>query len=262
MKGLILAGGFGTRLWPLSCKNLPKQFLSFGKKLSLLQETFNRCASTISRDEIIVVTNLNLSEQVYQELAPFKIAKEHVLAEPTSKNTAPAISYGMKFLKDRNEPVFITPSDHWIEEGDEEWKRMIAEAEKLAKEGYIVTFGVPPTRPETGYGYMRANNDLKVEQFTEKPNLETAEKYVASGNYYWNSGMFCLTPETFFNELQKHAPDLAKQFDGEIEDIEKRFSELPSISIDYAIMEKSDKVVVLPFTLKWCDIGCWDALYE
>ncbi|WP_407282017.1 mannose-1-phosphate guanylyltransferase/mannose-6-phosphate isomerase [Methanolobus sp. WCC1] len=263
MKSLILAGGNGTRLWPLSREKNPKQFLKLTDK-SLFQDTFLRCLEISDVEEIFVVTNKEqrffVSGQV-QELG-YELPPENLLIESVGKNTLPAISFGMKTIKDRygDANVGIFSSDHIL---DTSAMDVIASAEELAKNN-LVTFAIMPTSPHTGYGYIKPAESLgigyKVSDFREKPDKETAIKYIEDG-CLWNSGMFLFNTEIFFEELKKYAPDVYKLF-SDIEDIDIVFKNVQSISVDYGIMEHSDKVAVVKLTQKWSDLGNFAAIYE
>jgi mannose-1-phosphate guanylyltransferase / mannose-6-phosphate isomerase len=272
MKALVLAGGSGTRLWPLSRQNFPKQFLKLNKNKSLLQETVERLAGVILPDDIIIITNNDYQFYVTSELK--NLSNIHTLLEPASRNTAPAIALGIKYCIDtlgcsKEDVIFISPSDHIIRP-DEKFRGYLMKAEEIAQEGFIVTFGIQPTKPETGYGYIKCNEQLlsgnqkyfKVEKFTEKPTRELAEGYIKKGNYYWNSGMFAFTIGTILEELEKYAPLVHKELEKGFDEMLSTFIQMPDISIDYAVMEKSDKVVTLPLDLYWNDIGSWDALFD
>ncbi len=279
MKAVILAGGSGTRLWPLSRRTFPKQFLKLNGNKSLLQKTVERFLKVVSSEDIIIMTNKDYKFLVLAELknAGFNIPEENIVLEPAIKNTAPAIALAMKFALEKMESnqedvLFVSPSDHIIKPEDK-FLKYLEKAETLAKKGYIVTFGIKPEKPETGYGYIKAKNNeqideikelnaFPVEKFTEKPDLRTAKKYLSEGNYFWNSGMFCFGIKTMQEEFAKFEPEIAKIFDLSFEETVKKFSELPEISIDYAVMEKTNKAVVLPLDIYWSDIGSWDAVYE
>ena len=273
MYGLILAGGSGSRLWPLSRELYPKQLLNIQNTESLLQATFERLTDSIPAQNIISMTGVKHLPNVRYQLS--KIAENPiVLSEPISKNTAPAIALAAKYisLKSDNDPVIIVvPSDHLIKDV-KAFSKTVSEGEKIAKQGFIVTFGIQPSYPETGYGYInvtdtKIENGIKVNKFVEKPSLELAEKYVADGKYYWNSGIFMFKASTMLNELKACAPDiysLLSNFDfsasDEIPYIE--FDKMPSISIDYAVMEKSNKIALVKLESDWNDLGSWKSIYD
>lgn len=265
MQIIILAGGGGTRLWPLSRKKFPKQFLSLIGDKSLIQNT----ALRVKKNNIWVVTNQDTealtAEQLSTEIPFFQ--KGNVIVEPLARNTAPAIAYGASFFED-DEVLVVLPADHHIQKTDE-FNRLLAEAEVLAKKGNIVTFGIIPHRPETGYGYIKVAQEkigaaCKVEAFKEKPDKATAEAYLKAGNYYWNSGMFVFTAGTLRKELAKYCPDIMgvlRNVGGKKAEADS-YAKFPSISIDYAVMEKTDKIVLLPADIGWSDIGGFEALWE
>jgi len=297
MKTVILAGGSGTRLFPMSRKKYPKQFLKIGDEKSLFQKTIERNLLVVNLEDLIIVTNedyqFHVKDQLselfgYSAVQPFNNSINLIL-EPVGRNTAPAIALAAKFVLEKlnipeDEVLFVFPSDHIISPM-ERFVEYMKKVEEIAKKGYIVTFGIRPTKPETGYGYIEAdttqplNNPsltstnpnspvnnfavYRVKQFHEKPDLETARKYLAGGNYYWNTGMFAFTIRTIFEELEKHAPEIYEKVkDKAFEEVQENFESMPDISIDYAVMEKTNKSVVLPLDITWSDVGSWDAFYE
>jgi mannose-1-phosphate guanylyltransferase/mannose-6-phosphate isomerase len=285
MKALILAGGSGTRLWPLSRKNYPKQFLKLEGDKSLLRQTAERLSGVIAPEDIIVMTNSDYKFHVLSDLAPVfgkprrsgrNPAPETVfqlILEPAARNTAPAIALGAKYCMeklrcDRDEVIFVSPSDHIIRPVGR-FREYLLKAEKIAKKGRIVTFGIKPTRPETGYGYIKAHvegeksgDSFRVEKFTEKPDAETAERYMKEGSYYWNSGMFAFSVGTIMDELERHEQRIGGLLARSFDDMLSGFEQMPDISIDYAVLEKSDRVVVIPADIYWNDIGSWDSLFD
>ncbi|MEW6214293.1 MAG: mannose-1-phosphate guanylyltransferase/mannose-6-phosphate isomerase [Nitrospirota bacterium] len=282
MKAIILAGGSGTRLWPLSRKNYPKQFLKLNNDRSLLQQTAERLLKVISPDDIVIMTNDDYKFHVRSDLNSLSITDQqslitHIILEPASKNTAPAIALGVKYCIEKldcssDEVIFILPSDHIIKPVEKFWE-YIRQAEEIAKEGHVVTFGIKPTRPETEYGYIKVGSEklelrsegydcYKVEKFTEKPDIKTAKQYMNEGNYYWNSGMFAFRIGLIIEEFRRHAPEIGSMLDMSFNELVSKFTEMPNISIDYAILEKSDRVVTLPMEIFWNDIGSWDSLFD
>ncbi|MFA4640627.1 mannose-1-phosphate guanylyltransferase/mannose-6-phosphate isomerase [Pyrococcus kukulkanii] len=271
MKALILAGGKGTRLWPLSREMMPKQFIKFFNEKSLFQKTMERALLFSKPKEIFIVTNREYRFRVFDDLDELgvKVPEENVLLEPVGKNTLPAIYWGLKVIDENygDSIVAVLPSDHAIEVNDN-YIEAFKKAEKLA-EKYLVTFGIKPTKPHTGYGYIKPGEKIEVEgkflgylvdEFKEKPDLETAKRYVESG-YYWNSGMFMFRTSVFMEEARRHAPEVVRAFeDGK--NIEEIYELAPEISVDYGVMEKTDKAAVVPLNTYWNDLGSFDAVYE
>lgn len=272
MYGIILAGGSGSRLWPLSRELYPKQLLNLNSDKSLLQSTFERLGYCMPKENILSVTNTKHTSNVKMQLSELS-ENIHVLSEPVSKNTAPAIALAAKFVmqKSNSDPVIIVvPSDHLIE-NDEKFLSTVKKGEKLAEQGYIVTFGIEPNYPETGYGYINTleeiDNGYKVKEFVEKPDLETARKYLEAGTYFWNSGIFMFKASTLIEEVEKLAPrisQIAKEIDFTTSnDIPfTSFDKMPNISIDYAVMEKSNKIALVKLESDWNDLGSWQSIYD
>ena len=272
MKSIILAGGSGSRLWPLSREEYPKQLLSFDKEQSLLQKTFNRLCTFSKPADIVTVTNIKHYSNIKLQLNKID-SSNVVIGEPFGKNTAPAIASTLQYFIQQgceDDVVLIVPSDHLIKDIDG-FNKTVEQGKKLAEQGYIVTFGIKPTYPETGYGYIKTEKALsvgyKVEKFVEKPNFETAKKYLDSGNYYWNGGIFMGKISTFLNEFKKYASDIYMHL-GKL-DFSKStqinfsvYEKMPSISIDYAIMEKSDKIALVELQSDWNDLGSWQSIFN
>ncbi len=274
MKAIILAGGSGTRLWPVSRYGLPKQFIKLNGAKSLLCQTVERLAAVVPLKDIFVITNEAYLFHVHEDLKAVSPAIENnVILEPVGRNTAPAIALVLKYCLEKlkcakDEVIFICPSDHIIQPVGK-FAAYARQAEAAAKTGSIVTFGIKPDRPETGYGYIKkgvrapgGGGVSKVEKFAEKPDLKTAEKYVAAGSYYWNSGMFAFTIGTMLAEFKAYAPEIARRLGATLAKMTADFKNMPSISIDYAVMERSKKAAVLPIDILWSDVGSWDSLPE
>jgi mannose-1-phosphate guanylyltransferase len=267
MQVVILCGGSGTRLWPVSRSLYPKQFVKLFGDQSLYQKTILRNAHVASH--FVIVINQDQYFMGLDQADETKVnAKRKYILEPTGRNTAPAIAMAALAVSPE-EILLIVPSDHLIEK-QADYEAAVKKAEELAKNGKLVTFGIKPGYPETGYGYIEANG-LEVKSFKEKPDTKTAEAYVKAGNYFWNSGMFCMKAGVFLEELKLHAPDVYEQslraYTNARSDAALRISledmkAIRSESIDYAVMEKSKKVNVIPVDIGWSDLGSFDSLYE
>ena len=267
MKVVILCGGSGTRLWPISRTLYPKQFVKLFENTSLFQKTIERNKSVAQSFSIIINQEqyfLGLDQMEEMKLT----AEKSFILEPIGRNTAPAIAMAALAAKPE-EILLVVPSDHLIE-NQAAYEEVLKKAQELASQDQLVTFGIKPGYPETGYGYIEANG-LEVKSFKEKPTQEKAEQYLKAGNYFWNSGMFCFKAKAYLEELQKSAPDIYDQclnaFKNARTDTALRLNiddmrAIRSESIDYAVMEKSSKVKVIPSDIGWSDLGSFDSLYE
>lgn len=276
---VILAGGSGTRLWPLSKKSSPKQFLKLIGNHSLFQEALLRVKEIPSVKEILVVINESHYFICQDQIKEVEAENVKMILEPCSRNTAPAIALAAHSIHKRfgsHAKMVVLPADHLIG-GGSEFSNVIQTAAERGKEDHLMTFGVVPSSPKTGYGYIQAATPLnnfcyKVEKFIEKPDEKLAESFLAAKNYYWNSGIFLFHAKTYLDELKKnsfpiyqttlnafHASEMKEDF---LRIDEKTFAKCPSDSIDYAVMEKTDKAAVIPFNLPWNDLGCWASVAD
>jgi mannose-1-phosphate guanylyltransferase / mannose-6-phosphate isomerase len=280
---VILSGGTGSRLWPLSRELYPKQLLPLVNDQTMLQNTVLRTNGLEDVSEPIVVCNEEHRFMVAEQLRPIAISPKAILLEPVGRNTAPAVAVAaLQALADDNDPLLLVlPSDHVIQ-NNACFHKAIADGAELAKGGNLLTFGIVPIAPETGYGYIKAGKELgakgeesgafKVERFVEKPDRTTAEQYLASGDYYWNSGMFLFSATTYLQELERFAPEMlyacreayarAERDKDFVRLHAESFANCPSDSIDYAVMEKTASAVVIPLDAGWSDVGSWSALWE
>ncbi|TPG40076.1 mannose-1-phosphate guanylyltransferase [Flavobacterium pectinovorum] len=259
---VILTGGVGSRLWPLSRKSQPKQYLEIFEGKSLFEMTVDRNRHLASK--VMVVGNIDnhhLSNKVMGKTQTSYIN----IVEATPRNTAAAIAFAA-FASDPDDILIITPSDHIIDKM-ENYNLAISEAIIKAEDGFIVTFGIIPTKPETGYGYIESKGD-KVISFREKPNETTAKEFISKGNFLWNSGMFCFKAGVLLEELKQYQPDVYEKSKAVWEANKEGFLnldlslEIPSISIDYAVMERSKKIKVVPAAFSWSDLGSFESVYD
>lgn len=277
---VIMAGGIGSRFWPISRNLRPKQFLDIlGTGQTFLQETFNRFAKILPKENILIVTGSNYTDLVTEQLPGIKPSQ--IVPEPSRCNTAPCIAYATYKILDKNPnaTIVVAPSDHLII-NEAEFLRIIIKALEFATENdSLVTLGIKPTRPETGYGYIQLNHsgkDLvmgeayKVKTFTEKPTLELANVFINSGEFFWNSGLFVWTAKTIQIALKNLLPEVNSLFEQgvgkynkpeESDFIKKVYNECRSVSIDYGVMEKAENVHAFPCDFGWSDLGTWESLY-
>ena len=278
---VIMAGGVGSRFWPMSTSETPKQFIDvLGIGKSLLQLTVERFNGIVDTSNIWVVTNQKYAEMVYRQLPD--MPRDHVLCEPCRRNTAPCIAYVSWRIKssDPKANIVVSPSDHVVIDV-QEFRKVISESLAFTSDSdAIVTLGMKPTRPETGYGYIQADlsspslrnkNMFRVDSFREKPDLATAQQYISQKNYYWNAGIFVWNVSTIVNAFRIYQPGIAKIFesmaavygtDKEQETVDRLFPECENISVDYAIMEKADEIFVCPADFGWSDLGTWGSLQQ
>ncbi len=275
LNAVILAGGSGTRLWPLSTPSFPKQFLPLPGGNSMIQETLARISSLITPDRAWVVTGRSMAELVHEHLP--SIPMGHILGEPMGRNTSPAIGWVAATIA-RRDPQAVMASFHAdaVITRVDALQQSLQLAYELAEQGYLVTLGVKPTTPETGYGYIRFADLLReghehqafyAERFVEKPDLETAQGYLKDGHYVWNSGMFIWKVETILAEMRTHLPELSSKIEAiansmntprERATIDEIWPTLTPISIDHGVLEKTKNLVVIPVDLGWNDVGNWE----
>jgi len=274
LRGVIMAGGSGTRFWPKSRQALPKQFLNILGDKSMLQMTMTRLLSLTGKQNITIVGNKEHASLLAQQVKG--IADARLVLEPVGRNTAACIAT-VAFLIAREDPegiLVILPADHWITDLKGFTDTLLQAAQTAAETGGIVTIGIPPTFPATGYGYIRADaapDAAKVEAFVEKPDMETAKGYLASGNYFWNSGIFVCRASAMLSEIEAHLSGLYVPLkalsDCETEEaatafIDRVYPSLPAVSIDFGVMEKTDRAYLVKAGFGWSDVGSWDALYD
>lgn len=274
---VILCGGVGTRLWPLSRELYPKQLLSLVNEHSLLQNTVARCRDHPDIDDPILICNEEHRFLVAEQLRQTNTTPSTIVLEPEGRNTAPAVALGahVACCSDKDAILVVLPSDHLIRDSAA-FLSALTDAIQLAEKGYMVTFGVAPDRPETGYGYIHRGIEIgkayAVDSFVEKPDRETAEGYFQSGDYFWNSGMFVFRASVYTDELQKQRPEIAKAVEAACQKFnrdmnftridEELFKSCPSESIDYAVMEGTSSAAMVMLDAGWSDIGAWDELWN
>ena len=277
MHALVMAGGVGERFWPHSRERVPKQFLKLLDSTSMIRATVLRIGGLIRPEKVWVVTNARYAKLVARELP--EIPKEQILEEPLGRNTAPCIGLGVLAIRRaaRDEVVAVFPADHVIS-GKAAFHSALRKAERVAREtGALVTIGIPPSRPETGYGYIQYLRDAvrpgvyRIKTFAEKPHLNAAKRFLKSGDFFWNSGIFVWTVEAILREIEEALPELhdelmlidnamgTAKYDRILKTAYQRIS---SVSIDYGVMEKAAEVYVVRGKFKWSDLGSWDALYD
>ncbi len=278
---IIMAGGVGSRFWPLSRHARPKQFLDIlGTGRTFLQQTYDRFAGFIPVENFLIVTNVQYKDMVLEQLP--EINEEQVLLEPLRRNTAPCLAYAVYKIKTKTPDanLIVAPSDHLISK-EEEFIQQVKNGLKFTRENNaLLTLGIKPNRPETNYGYIQVkkrtefnelDNLYKVKTFTEKPDAQMAQIFIDSGEFYWNSGIFIWSLETIIEALNDHLPNISSLFEkgeklyntsDEVHFIRKTYSECQAISIDYGIMEKAKNVYVLTADFGWSDMGNWGTLYE
>ncbi len=269
---LILAGGKGERFWPLSRSLEPKQFLKVTGEISLIQQTISRIKKLIPLKHVYIITNYQHQYEIKRQIATFDFPLSNIILEPEGKNTAVAIGLAAKqlYLIDKQAIMVVLPSDHFIKK-EARFSKILKTAEDLAKKDYLVCLGIKPTRPKTGYGYIETaarlpgKSALKVVRFIEKPVFALAKKFFKDKRFFWNSGIFLWKARVILEELERYAPLIYKKFKRlrgiiiETYKLKEIYRDLPSISIDYAVMEKSKKVILVPATdLGWNDVGSWD----
>lgn len=278
---VIMAGGVGSRFWPMSTEEHPKQFLDIlGQGRTLLQATHDRFKRLVTASHVYIVTSAKYRDIVREQLP--SVPPENILTEPCRRNTAPAIAYASWRIKkrDANANVVVTAADHYVEDADKFCDAVGECLDFTAESDGIVTIGIRPTNPETGYGYIEAdmtcasptnNNIFRVDSFKEKPDEQTARQYMASPNYFWNAGVFVWRVHTIVNAFRVYQPGTAQLFESifdalgtekEAESIAEIFPNCENISIDYAVMEKADDLFVSPVNVKWSDLGTWSSMKQ
>ena len=275
--GIIMAGGIGSRFWPESTAEMPKQFLDLmGTGKSFIQQTFERLQKLIPAEQIYLLTNERYRELIKKQLP--QVSDNQIIAEPVMRNTAPAILYAAKKIHQHNPDanLLVAPSDHYIANEDQFIANVQTAFDATAKRDILMTLGIVPHSPNTGYGYIQYDKETnepvkKVLKFTEKPDLQTAVKFLNEGNYLWNAGIFIWRATSILKAFQTYLPEMFAKMSSydavyntakEPEFIAEIFPQLQNISIDYGILEKADNVYVLPADFVWNDLGAWNAIYE
>jgi mannose-1-phosphate guanylyltransferase len=270
---VILAGGSGTRFWPMSKESKPKQYLNIIGKDTLFQKTLKRISARVDINNIFIVTSIAHKNILKQQMSQIKVPKSNILYEPAVRNTAPAILWASAKINkiNPNATIAIFPSDHLITE-QKKFFSVLDKAVELASDDYLVTFGIVPTRPETGFGYLKTKkvklgkkNILKVEKFTEKPSVQKAKRFVRNSKYFWNSGMFVWKSSVILKAFNIYMPGLYRKMvkNTNQSQINKIYKSLTSVSIDYGILEKSDNVAAIKArNIGWSDLGSWESLME
>ncbi|MCF2876267.1 MULTISPECIES: mannose-1-phosphate guanylyltransferase [unclassified Tenacibaculum] len=273
---VVMAGGIGSRFWPVSTQEYPKQFHDMlGTGESLIQRTYNRINQLIPSENILIATNERYEALVLEQLP--KTSKKQLLLEPAMRNTAPCILYAALKIYNQNPDalMLVAPSDHWIENEAEFLNNIETSFEASAKSDILMTLGIQPDSPNTGYGYINfeesSNTIKKVKNFTEKPNLEKAKEFLASGDYLWNAGIFVWSAKSILNAFKEHLPNMVTTLDDgnnvyntDFEDdfIKSNYEKCENISIDFGVMERAKNVHVLPVDFGWNDLGTWGSLYN
>jgi len=271
-----MAGGVGSRFWPISTQQFPKQFHDMlGTGSTLIQKTYNRFERLVPSENILIATN-RIYEDIVQEQVP-KITKNRMLLEPAMRNTAPCILYSALkiYTENRDAVMIVAPSDHWIENEEEFINNVKTGFDFCLKNDALLTLGIQPTSPNTGYGYIQSeaseNNIKKIKNFTEKPNLKRAEQFLKEGDYLWNSGIFMWSVNSIISAFQKHLPEMYQLLEAghsvwntalENNFIADNYMKSANISIDFGIMEKATNVYVMAVSFDWNDLGTWGSLYE
>lgn len=266
---IILSGGVGSRFWPLSRESEPKQFLNVCSKKPMIEEAIDRITPLIKKENIYIATNRIYSQRIKKCLKKLNISRSNFLFEPGPKNTFAPVAVLSKKINnlDSEAVVVVLPSDHVIKHSAR-FLKLLTEGIGIARNGYIVTLGIPPKRPETGYGYIKTKSKTSqfysIDKFIEKPGLDRAKKFVRDRKYYWNSGIFIFKPQVILEETKRLMPHVYSAV-MKIRDkkyFNRLWHKLPSISLDYAIMEKTKRIVMLPADCGWVDLGSWEAVGE